>query len=140
MALEPVAFISAPEKVVKKSGKSGGGGFGSAAGAAIGGAIGAAAAGGMTGGVAAAQGGMAGAAAGSALGGMIGNAVDPARAASSAIQRRAQAAPAQMVQSETSAKLKDSILALQQVPDAVRVEYTKPLVSAYMTSLAKDHA
>lgn len=140
MALAPVAYIAPPDVVTEKKAKKGGGGFGSAAGAVVGGAIGAIAAGGLTGGAAAVQGGMAGAAAGSALGGQIGNMIDPAKAASQAIDRRVAAAGPQMVQSETSAKLRDSILALQRAPDPVRAEYSQPLVQAYMASLAKDHS
>ena len=88
-----------------------------------------------TGGAGAVQGG----AAGASLGGLVGEMVDPSKAASSVMAQRAQTQAPQMIQSETSAKLKDSIIALQKAPDPIRVEYSKPLVTAYMHSIAKDN-
>jgi phage tail tape-measure protein len=131
MALTPVTLLAPQDKVRTSSAKKGGGTFGSVAGAIAGGAIGSA------GGPA---GTLAGAAAGASLGGMIGEGLSPSKAASTAVERRLQSPGPQMIQSDNTSKLKQSIVALQQTPPEVRAEYSKPLVTAYMASVAQDHA
>ena len=129
--------------VIKSSGsrgKSGGSKFGSIAGAAIGGTIGGLAAGAATGGMGTAQGAMMGAGAGAGLGGMVGNLISPAKAAQEAMSRRVELSQPQMAQSESSQKLRQSILALHQAPQPVRDEYGPQLVNAYLTSLSGSKA
>jgi hypothetical protein len=105
---------------------------GLAAGAALGGMA-------ATGGTAAiAMGAMGGAGAGASLGGLIGEKVKPTKEQSTAIDRRiAAGTPAQATGSQ---KLRDSIMALHEAPPEVRREYAQPLVSAYLTSLAKERS
>jgi hypothetical protein len=126
------------DRVTNTSGKAGGGGIGSKVGMVAGGVIGGLAAGAGTGGVATAQGAMVGAGAGAALGGAVGNMVSPERAATTAIDRRAQAAP-QMLQSEQTQQLKSSLLALKQQPPDVQAQYQEPLSQAYLKSLMADN-
>jgi uncharacterized protein YcfJ len=139
MALTPMPFIAPPPEEKKKKGHKGGFGVAATAvGAVAGGVIG-----GMAGSVApgagTAAGAMAGTAAGASLGGMLGEAVDPSKQATSVMAQRAQTQAPQMIQSETSQKLKESIAALSRAPDPVRTEYSKPLVDAYIASVAQAH-
>lgn len=144
MALRQVEYIAPTPNVIERKAKKGGGGFGSAIGAGIGGALGGLAAAGATvatGGAAAPAIGVGiagGAAAGAGLGGMIGNAVSPARAASSSVDRRVEATQPQLIQSEQTQKLKDSLIALQGQPEELRQQYGQPLVAAYLKSYQSD--
>jgi hypothetical protein len=140
MAIKQVQQVG-PQDVVKSTGgRKGGGKFGTMAGLATGAALGAVVAG--TGGAALpaiAMGGMTGAATGASLGGLIGEKIKPGREASTAIDRRIQAAGPQMVQSETSEKLKQSLMALHEAPPEVKSQYAPQLVNAYLKSLGNDN-
>lgn len=85
------------------------------------------------------MGAISGAGAGSALGGLLGERVRPGREASTAVERRLQGAGPQLIQSEASHKLKDSLAALREAPVEAKREYARPLLSAYLASLAKDN-
>ncbi len=104
-------------------GSAGGSQTGQLIGAAIGGAVG----------------GLGGAAAGSSLGGMAGNAIDPAKQGQEAMARQVQAEQPQLVHSENSDALKQSIMALHEAPQPIRDEYGPQLVHAYLTSLHTDN-
>ena len=109
--------------------KQGGGKNGALAGAAIGGLI---SAGGGPGAA------IAGAGGGASLGSMIGEAINPSQA-QSAMSRRVEAMqPVAPAPSESSEKLKQSIMALHSAPQPVRDEYGPQLIQAYLTSLAND--
>ena len=139
MALQQVQQV-APQDVTKTTkARTGGGKFGTLAGLAAGAALGAAAV--PTGGTTAAiaMGGIGGAGGGAALGGLLGEKVRPGREASTAIDRRIQSQGPQMVHSETSEKLKQSLMALHQAPPEVKQQYAPTLVNAYLTSLGKDN-
>ncbi len=103
--------------------------------------------GGIAGGVAGAATGPAGAtvgaiggtAAGASLGNTLGEMIQPGRAGSTAIERRAQAPGPQMIQSESSQKLRDSLMALHEAPQQAKQQYAQPLLTAYMQSIANDN-
>lgn len=138
MALAPIPFIAPPGEEKKKKGHKGGfGGAVSGVGAAVGGVAGGMAgmaAGGPAGAVAGAMGGAAG---GASFGNMLGEAIDPSKQATSVMQQRVATQAPELPHSETSAKLKESIAALSRAPDPIRIEYSKPLVDAYMASIAQ---
>lgn len=138
MARNDVQYIAPQPKVSSSGGRAGGGKFGQVIGAAVGGTAGALAGapGGPAGMVA---GGMAGAAGGASLGGMVGNMVDPGREAKTAISQRIQSSGPQIVHSEQSEKLKQSLLALNTQPEPLKREYMAPLVKAYVSSIANDN-
>ncbi len=54
------------------------------------------------------------------------------------MSRRAQSAGPQLMQSDHTETLKQSILALQSQPDHIKAQYTQPLVEAYVTSLSQQ--
>ena len=133
--------VPVQDDAVTRRAKKGGGGIGQIAGT-VGGAILGGAAIAATGGAAApavAMGAMGGAAAGGGLGGMVGEMIDPSRAASTAMSRRGGAGP-QMLQTNASETLKQSIMALHSQPDHIKSEYTEPLVTAYLKSSAQRGA
>ncbi len=144
MALQRISVVQPQDDVHTKKAKSGGRGIGTAIGAVGGGILGGLAGAAATVGTAGAgapaigMGVLAGSAAGAGVGGQIGEWVDPARGESTAITRRMQAPGLQQTQSDSSEKLKQSILALQSQPDHIKAEYTRPLVEAYVTSLAQE--
>ncbi len=139
MAYNQVQYVPPPPVEKKSGGKKGGGAFGAAVVGAIGGVVGGLA-GAATGGPAgAAAGAMGGAAGGAGLGQMLGNAIMPAKGPSTSIERRMEAAGPQVMQSEQTQKLKQSITALHSQPDQVKQQYASPLVQAYMVSLANDN-
>lgn len=137
-------------RVETKEGSAGGSAFGKIA--PIAGALGAAALIAGTGGAAApvagasagAAGGasaasiLGGAGSGAALGGLLGNAVDRANPGTDPIQRRIDATQPQIVHSENSQKLRESIMALHQAPPEVQNQYAPTLLNAYLTSLHQD--
>ncbi len=131
MAVQNVQFMGPNDKQTTVQGKQGSGKFGQAAGALLGGVAGGAAGG--------PGGAIAGASTGASLGGMAGNALDPAVADKTAIQRRIQSSGPQYQQSENTMKLKDSVLALRTQPPEIQQQYAPPLVQAYVTSLAHDN-
>lgn len=131
MAIQPVAMIGPEqEEVVVKKGRQGWGKAGSAIGSVVGGVAGAMAGSGW-GSVAGATGGAAG---GAAFGNMVGEKLRPSQAQETAMERRLGAQAPQMMQSEQTERLKQSILALQSQPLDVQREYSKPLVEAYIAS------
>lgn len=140
MALQAVQQIAPPPKVSSSGGKKGGGMFGSVAGGIAGAALAGGAAA-VTGGAAlpVAAAALGGAGGGMALGGMLGNAVAPAKAASAIERRAATIQGPQLIQSEQTAKLKDSILALHTQPPEIKQQHAPLLVNAYLTSLAGDN-
>lgn len=131
MAIQQVQYVGPSDQMTGKKGTAGGAGVGSQIGAAVGAIAGAA----TTGGAGAVQGGLTGAAAGGALGGWI----DPAKADTTAIQRRIQSSGPQIVHSEQSEQLKQSLVALQQQPQDVQHQYAAPLIKAYIQSVAQDN-
>jgi hypothetical protein len=139
MALQAANFIPAQDKVTTTKGRKGGGKWGTVAGLAAGAALGALTVG--TGGAAAplAMAALSGGATGAGLGGMIGEAIRPTKEGSSSIERRLASLGPQMIQSDTSQKLRGSLMALHEAPPAAKQQYAQPLLSAYMTSLAKDN-
>jgi hypothetical protein len=70
---------------------------------------------------------------------MIGEMAAPSRQGETAITRRLQAPGPQIVHSEQSNQLKQSLMALQQQPPEIQAQYQAPLVTAYMQSVAKDN-
>jgi hypothetical protein len=136
VAIKPVEMI-APVDTQQKKSRKGGGGIGQAIGGVVGGVAGGVA--GIPGGPAAIAGGaIAGTAAGASVGGMIGERIKPTREGSStAMQRRVMGTP-QMMQSERTQKLRESILALHQQPPEVQQQYAPTLVQGYLKSLADD--
>ncbi len=139
MPIAPVQVIAPQQEYETKKGKKGGSRTGQAIGGVIGGAVGAVAgmaAGNVPGAIA---GGIAGTSTGASVGGMIGERISPSREASTtAIQRRSDGlAGPQIIQNETTEKLKSSLMALRTQPDEVRAQYTQPLVQAYMTAVAQ---
>lgn len=148
MALAPVQYVPPPPVEVRKSkGRKGWGKEGAmvlgTVGAVAGGMAGAVAGvptGGAASGPGAVIGSIGGAAAGASLGSMLGEKLRATREASTAMERRAEAPGPQLIHSDTSEKLKQSLLALQQGPEDARMEYGKPIFSAYMQSLAADNS
>jgi outer membrane lipoprotein SlyB len=142
VALRPDQYIAPAPETKTSGGKKGGGRFGQAVGAVAGGVIGGMAAGAATGGAATgwgvAQGAMLGTAAGAGVGQALGEKVRPTVEATTAIERRAEAGQPQLMQSERTQKLKESIMALQSQPEAMRLELGKPLVAAYVKSYQDD--
>jgi len=116
-----VAF-EGPVKTSGGGGKQGGGKTGALVGAALGGV----------------SGGLAGAGAGAGLGAMVGEALSPSEAGQAAMSRRIETMQPQPVLSETSEKLKQSVMALHAAPQPVRDEYGPQLIQAYLTSLSND--
>lgn len=139
MALRQVQIMNRPDSYSTTEGKKGGGQTGQALGAAIGGAIGVAAGGGLTGGTGAAAGGMAGAATGASLGSAIGEKINPTTQGSTAIERRIQAQQPEIVHSERSDKLKESLMALQSQPPEIQQQYLPTLTQGYIASVAEDN-
>ncbi len=139
MATNSVQVIGPQDEVKTTSSKKGGGKFGTIVGGTIGGAVGAIA--GTVGapGAGTVAGGIAGAAGGAAVGGAIGEMVQPSRAGESAITRRLQSQGPQIVHSEQSEQLKQSLMAIQTQPQYIQQEYMAPLVTAYMKSVAQDN-
>lgn len=140
MATNAVQFIPKEQPVKTTGGKSGGGKFGQALGMAAGGVLGGLAAGAATGGAGTAMGAMGGAAAGGALGSTLGEMISPSRAPTTAMERRVQSSGGpQLVHSEQSEQLKQSLMALKSQPQAVQQEYAAPLMKAYVASIAQDN-
>ena len=139
MAIRGVNIVQPQDEVQTKKARKGGGEIGTAIGAVAGGVVGAMA-GTATGGPGwgTAQGAMLGASGGGSLGGQIGERISPSRQESTAITRRMAAPGMQPMQSENSETLKQSIMALRTQPPEIQKEYAKPLVDAYMTSVAKS--
>lgn len=139
MAIKPVEMIAPVETSGKKARKGGGGlgqALGMAAGAALaGGAV--AATGGAALPIAAAA--MGGAAGGAGLGQLIGDKLSPGRADSTAMTRRMTQQP-QLMQSEQTQKLRESILALHSQPPEVQEQHAPTLVQAYLKSLGNDQS
>lgn len=131
MAFQGVQVVSAPGVATGKKGREGGGKEGQMLGAAVGGIVGGMASGG--------SGAMTGASAGAGLGAMAGQAVDPGQANTQAMQRRVDSAGPQIVHSEQSEKLKQSLMALQSQPPEIQQQYQAPLVHAYIKSIAMDN-
>ena len=115
------------------SGKESGAKKGQVIGSVIGGVAGGVASGGNP---AAA---MAGASAGGTLGGMAGDRIQPAQQGSSAMQRRIDQSAPQLVHSEQSEQLKQSLMALKQQAPEIQQQYAAPLVKAYVQSIAQDN-
>jgi hypothetical protein len=128
MALRQVGFATPAPEVVEKKGKKGGGGFGQAAGAVVGGVVGGMATGGA--------GAIGGAAGGASLGAMVGEKIKPTVAGESAMARRAELAQPEMVQSSSSEKIKEALMALHSQPPEVKQEYAPPLLAAYLKANA----
>ena len=133
MALQQVQQVAPIQRERGSSGRAGGGKWGGLAAAVGAGAI-------VASGGAAAPAVIGAAGTGAMLGGLAGDAVRPAREGKNAIERRIDAAGPQMIQSDTSSKLRDSLTALHQAPPAVKQQYAPPLVNAYLQSLGKDRA
>jgi hypothetical protein len=144
MAINTVGYVP-PEKVSTSGGKKSGGKLGGQIGAVAGGVVG-----GMAGAVVGAGappaapatialGAAGGAALGNGLGTMIGEQVKPGREATTAIDRRAQQTSPQLIHSEQSQQLKQSLVALQQQPPEVRQQYHVPLAKAYIQSVGLDN-
>ena len=129
MALVGVRPTQSRQEIV--GAHKGGAQTGQLAGAAIGGAVGA-----YFGGPAGAVGG---ATAGGNLGGMVGNAVAPAKEGTAIDRRVASQAPAEVYHSERSDQLRQSLAALNTQPPEIQQQYSQPLVTAYLSSLANDH-
>lgn len=132
MALQAVQTIAPQDKVKSSGGRKGGDKFGAIAGAIGAGAI-------VASGGAAAPAVLGAAGTGAALGGLAGGAIRPERQASTAIERRMQTQGPQLVHSETSEKLKNSLMALHEAPAVAKRQYAQPLLTAYMTSVAQDN-
>jgi uncharacterized protein YcfJ len=130
MAFQPVQVVEAAPETRVTGRKKGWGGVGSKVGMVAGTAIGA-----YFGGPA---GAVAGASTGAALGGQVGEMVRPSSEGKTAIDRRV-AGQGPTVQNDASEKLKQSIVALQSAPPDVRAQYAKPLVDAYMTTVAQKY-
>jgi hypothetical protein len=126
--------VGLASKVQTSGGSSGSEGLGKYG--AIAGALGAAAVVGSGGAAAPAVLGAAGS--GAALGGLVGGVVDPGKQAESPMQRRLDSTEPQMLHSENSQRLRDSILALHQAPPEVQNQYAPTLLNAYLTSLHQD--
>lgn len=141
MAIKQVDLIAPTpahtEGKIKKGGGELGQKLGLLAGALIGGAATVA-----TGGAAApvALAALSGAGTGAGVGGMIGEKIKPTKEMKGAIDRRAELLRApQLIQSESTQKLRESIMALHTQPDSVKQEYAPTLVNAYLTSLQRDN-
>jgi hypothetical protein len=139
MAIKPVEMIAPAPVVKEKKARKGGGGFGQVAGL-IGGAV-------LAGGAAAATGGalpiaaaaMGGAGGGAALGGLLGEKIKPTREGSStAMERRIVGTP-QLMQSERTQKLRESVMALPSQPPEIQQQHAPTLVQAYLKSLQDDN-
>lgn len=139
MAISSVQY-NPVQKAIETREKKGGGGIGQAAGLVAGAAL--------AGGAAAATGGtalpiaaaaMGGAGGGAALGGMLGEKISPSRQGSTAMDRRMSAAGPQLIQSEPTKRLRESIMALNGQPDDIKQQYGPTLVNGFMSSLAQDN-
>ncbi len=131
-----------PRTVVSggSKGHSGGGKFGTLGGLAAGAALGATVA--ATGGAALpaiALAGAGGAATGASLGGLLGEELDKTKQGTSAIERRLDSTAPQLIHSDRSETLKQSLMALHEAPQEIRDQYAPPLLDAYMTSLHQDN-
>jgi hypothetical protein len=152
VAIKPVEMIAPAPVVKEKKARKGGGGLGQAigmaAGAALGGVAGTylapgagTAAGAKTGALigAAGVGAIGGAVSGASLGGMIGEKVKPTREGSSnAMERRVMGTP-QLMQSERTQKLRESVMALHSQPPEIQQQHAPTLVQAYLKSLQDDN-
>lgn len=132
MAYKQVAIVEPkPKETVIQRRREGGGKLGRDIGGVVGGVAGGVvgmASGGPAG---AAVGAMGGTVAGANFGSMIGERIKPTREEKTAIDRRVNSQAPQMMQSDSTEKLKQSIMALQSQPPEVRQEYMKPLIEAY---------
>ena len=130
MALNGVQVVG-PAATGGSKGRESGAKKGQVIGSVIGGTVGAFA-GGPTG-------AMAGASAGGTLGGMAGDRIQPAQQGSSAMQRRIDQSAPQLVHSEQSDQLKQSLMALREQAPEIQKQYSAPLVKAYVQSIAQDN-
>lgn len=133
MALQQVQQVAPIQRERGSSGRAGGGKWGALGGALAAGAI-------VASGGAAAPAVLGAAGTGAALGGLGGDMLRPAKEGKSAIERRIEAAGPQMIQSDTSSKLRDSLTALHQAPPAIKQQYAPTLANAYLQSIGKDRA
>lgn len=76
---------------------------------------------------------------GAGLGGTVGGIVDPAKADQAAMQRQAQAGQTQLLHSEQSQQLRDSLMALHEAPPEITNQYGPQLMQAYVQSLHNDN-
>ncbi len=139
MAVNAVQTIGQQDEAKTTPGKKGGGRAGQVIGGVIGGTAGALAGFGTAGPAGAVAGGIAGTASGEALGGVIGERISPSKQGETVMTRRLQAPGPQIVHSEQSEQLKQSLMAMQAQPQDLQQEYMAPLVKAYMQSVAQDN-
>jgi outer membrane lipoprotein SlyB len=139
VAFQPVQIVEAQPETRTTGRKKGWGKEGALVGGAVGAVAGAMAGTGAGGpGAGTVVGAMGGMAAGASAGQMLGEKLRPSSEGKTAIDRRvASQGPA--VQNDASEKLKQSIVALQSAPPDVRAQYAKPLVDAYMTTVAQKY-
>lgn len=83
-------------------------------------------------------GALTGAATGAGLGSLLGEAVKPSQQAT--MGQRAQMAQPQLVHSEQSNALRDSLVALKDAPDDVQTKYAPILTAGYVKSVIHDNA
>lgn len=133
MAINSVSVVQPTQRTAGSKDRQGGGKMGQMLGLAAAGAT-IAATGGMA--APAAVGLLAG---GSSLGGTVGEMVSPSKQGTSAMERRLEAPGPQIIESDQSKQLKQSLISLRQAPPDVIEQYRTPLVQAYVTSLAKDN-
>lgn len=139
MAISQVQIMNRPDKYSSTEGKKGGGQTGQAIGAVLGGVVG-----GMAGSTTANPAGvyagaMGGAATGASLGSAIGEKINPTTEGTTAIDRRIQSQQPDIVHSERSEKLKQSLVALQSQPPEIQQQYLPTLTQGYIASVADDN-
>ena len=134
--LKQVQFAPRVETIAGSKGRESGSKWGQLGGAALG--AGLIAAGAIDGGVSIPAGvSLVGGTAG--LGGMAGGALDQGKAGKEAMQRRIETSEPQLLHSEASEKLRQSLMALHEAPPEVRQQYAPQLMGAYMQSLHQDN-